>query len=91
MREGLEQQIVGVEVLGPLALDALDLGLAQARLYGGEHAHGELVLDGEDVVQRAVVTFRPDVPAGLRLDELAGDTHAVRRFAHAPFEHVAHT
>jgi hypothetical protein len=64
--------------------------LAQTRLNRGDHAHRELVLKREDVVERAVVTLRPDVPAGLRLDQLTGDAQAVRRLADTALEDVAH-
>jgi hypothetical protein len=30
------------------------------------------------------------MPAGLRLDQLAGDADAAGRFAHTPFEQIAH-
>ena len=76
VRDSAEREVVGVKVVRPLALDALNLRLAQARLDGGDHAHREFVLDREDVVESAVVTIRPDVPAGFRFDELTGDAHA---------------
>jgi len=33
-----------------LAFDAIKLGLAEARLDGADHAHGDLVLKDEDIV-----------------------------------------
>jgi hypothetical protein len=47
-------------------------------------------LDGEDVVERAVVGFRPQVRVGHDLHELRVDAHAVARLAHAALEHVGH-
>ena len=76
VREGAEHEIIGIETVGPFALNALNLCLAQTRLDGGDHAHRELVLDREDVVEGAVIAIRPDVPAGFRINELSGDAHA---------------
>src|ERR1051326_3414322 len=74
-RNGTEDEIVGVEIVRALTLDALDLRLAQARLDGGDYAHRELVLEREDVVEGAVVALRPDVSPGFRLDDLTGNAH----------------
>jgi hypothetical protein len=51
---------------------------------------GDLILDGEDVVQLAVVGFRPQVAVLHRVDQLRGDAHPVARFAHAALEDVVH-
>ena len=42
----------------------------EVRLDRGDDALGDLVLDGEDVAQLAVVSLGPDVLAGLGVDEL---------------------
>ena len=39
-------------------------------------------------VELAVVALGPDVPVGLRVDQLDGDADAVARLADAAFEHV---
>ena len=57
---------------------------------GGDDGRGHLVLDGEDVLEVAVVSFRPEVVSGGAVDELGGDADPVARLAHAAFEHVAH-
>ena len=85
-----QDEIVGVEAVGPLAFDPLDFGPTQARLDRADDRQRDLVLQREDVVELAVVALGPDVGAGRRIDELAGDAHAIRRLAHAAFEHVAH-
>ena len=59
-----------------------------ARLNAADHVFGDFVLDGEDVVKRPIVAFRPEVIAGLRLDELPGDPNAVAAPSHAAFEDV---
>ena len=53
-------------------------------------ALGNLVLDGEDVVEHAVETLRPAVIAGGDLDELDGDAQASVCLANAAFEQRGH-
>jgi len=43
-RQRAEIEIVGIEVVGPLAPGALDFGSPQGRLDGADHAHRHLVL-----------------------------------------------
>src|SRR5262249_10495767 len=88
-RNSAQQQIVGVEVLRPLALDAINFGGAQARFYSPDDRERDLVLQGKDVVKRAVVALGPEMRTGVRLNELTGDTHAIAGLAHATFEHIA--
>jgi len=49
-----------------------------------------LVLQFEDVVERAVEAVGPDMRAARRVDQLGGDAHPVGGFAHRAFEHIAH-
>ena len=72
MRQGAQVEIVGVEVVRPLALGPLDLGVKQARLDRADDTQCDLVLQFEDVVERAVEAVGPDVGAGCRVDQLAG-------------------
>src|SRR5262249_13012009 len=81
--------IVGVEALGRLAADALDLRALELRRDGADHALGHLVLELENILERPVEPIRPDVRSGSRIDELRGDAYPVRRLAHAAFEHIA--
>ncbi len=55
----LQCQIIGVETVRPFALDALDLGLAQARLDRADDGSGDLVLQRENVVERRGRSVRP--------------------------------
>ena len=50
----------------------------------------QLVLDGEDIVERTVVVVGPDVGAGSGVDQLSRDTNAVPGSPDTAFEHVAH-
>src|SRR5271167_2834741 len=83
--------VVGVEAFGRLALRALDLRLLQPRCYRTHHACGHLVLQIEQVFERTLKAIRPQMRAGRAIDELPGDTHAVRLLADAAFEHVTDT
>jgi hypothetical protein len=53
-------------------------------------AIGDLILQLENVVERAVEAVGPDVRAGRCVDQLPGDAHPVAGFAHAAFEDEAH-
>jgi hypothetical protein len=51
-------------------------------------SRGDLVLHGEDVVERAIVGFRQKVRVGACIDELHRDAQPVARLAHRAFEDV---
>ena len=90
MRHAAQIVVVGVEALGRLALRALDLRPLQLRRDRADDARGDLVLQLEDIVERAFETVRPEMRPGRGIDELPGDAHPVRGLAHAAFQHVAH-
>ena len=68
---------------------AFDLRLLQARRDGDDHPRGHLVLQVEDVLERAVETVRPQMRPRLGVDQLAGDPHLGAGLAHGAFQHVA--
>src|SRR5262249_36447613 len=78
------------ELGGILAPRSLNLGSDDSGSDGTDNAACDLVLNGKDVLQGAVVALGPDMVAARRVDELRGDAHAVAGFADAAFEHVAH-
>ncbi len=82
--------VVGVEVFGSLAFRPLDLRALELRRDVADDVGGDLILQFEDVVECAFETFRPKMRPGRGVDQLPGDTHAVRRLAHAAFQHVTH-
>ena len=51
---------------------------------------GDLVLDGENIVEPAIEPFGPEMIARARIDQLRQNSDAIARLAHAAFEHVAH-
>jgi hypothetical protein len=76
----------GIEVVGWLALDADVLVRLKLRLDRRHNALGDLVLDGEDVGNLAVVTFLLNVVATSGFDQLRHDTDAAAGPANAPFD-----
>ncbi len=87
---GPEVGLVGVDPrLGPHERPLLAVGQGAAPQRGG-HALRDLVLDGEDVAERAVEALRPPVVAGRDLDELDGHPQPVSRLADAALEQRAH-
>src|SRR5437764_14379078 len=69
----------------PLALDRADLWLQRRR-----DRIGDLVLNREDVGERAIIPLGPDVPAAFCLDQLRGDADLAAGRAQTAFEHIAH-
>src|SRR5262249_15039376 len=63
-------EVVSGEVRGRLAAGALDLGLTQLWFDRAGDAGRDLILQLEDVVERAVEAVGPDVSAGCRVDQL---------------------
>ncbi len=69
----------------PGAIHCGDSELARHR--GGDFLH-DLVLDVEDVLEVAVVAFRPKVAAAFRFDELGRDAHPIAGLSHAALDDV---
>ncbi len=84
--------------IGP-SLDIVGRRVVQSRLFalGEPDLHfrcedqGDFILDGEDVIDGAVVTFRPEVRAVLRIDQLGRCPDAVAALANAALQNVSHT
>ena len=89
-RHAAQEVVVGVEALGRLALGAFDFGALKLLRDRADDVLGDPILKLEDVVERALIALGPEMAARLRVDELSGDAHAVRRLADAAFEHIAH-
>ena len=86
----MEVVIVGAEIsrrltLGEIGLRPLDTG-TQPGCNRGRH----LVLDGEDVAERAVVAFGPNVAARVGVDELRRYPDAIAGLLHTTLEQVAY-
>src|SRR5262245_21076457 len=81
--------IPGTHVLRPLRDDTLTFGTGQRRFDCSSNTRGDVVLHCEDVSQFTVVTLGPEMGTSGRIDQLAGDPHALLGSAHAALEDVA--
>ena len=88
---GAQNKVVSVEIVRPFALDTLDLRIAQTRLNRTDRTQRDFVLKGQNIVELAVVAFRPKMNAGFGLDELRADPDALARLTYTTFQYVAHT
>src|SRR5882757_5257230 len=82
----LQDKIIGVEAIRPLAFDALDFGPAQARLDRADYVKGDLVLKRKYIIERTVETLGPQMASTLRIYHLRGDAHTIAVFTQAPLE-----
>lgn len=73
---------IGLDIGGRLIGDRLLLFRQQTHLQLADDRMGDLVLDGEDVGQVAVVTLGPEMVAIGGVDQLTGDAHAFADDAH---------
>ena len=89
MEAATEIEAVRFQVAG-VALHERLAGIGQAHFESADDGLRDFVLDGEDVVELAVVAFGPDLRGAADLDELRGDADAVPGFAHAAFQDVVH-
>src|SRR5215831_5671120 len=90
MPMGSYSPVPGVELIWSLAPRLPDLGCDNAGLDRAGNAPGDLVLEGKDIGQFAIVAIRPQVVTGRRLDQLCGDAETIGGLPHAAFEQVAH-
>ena len=82
--------LVGRHVRGGLPLDPIVPRSLDAAKEGRRDGRGDLVLDGEDVLELAIVALGPDMGFGLAVDELDGDPDPIARLAYASFGDVVH-
>ncbi len=90
VRQRAQIEVIGVEIVGMLSPGAFDLRALQAGLDDADDLVGDLVLQVENVFQRAVVAVGPQMRPGRGLDQLRRDAHPVARLAHASFQDIAH-
>ena len=63
-RQLAQIEVIGLETARPLSTGAFDLGQLNLRGDDSHDSFGDLVLEVEDVGQRAVEVLRPEVRAG---------------------------
>src|SRR5690242_11729758 len=84
-----EHEIIGIQVIRPLSSDTTNLGLAQVWFDRADQAHGDRVLNLENVVQPTVVTLSPDRHSCLGLDQSRRYPDPLVRLANAALDEIA--
>jgi hypothetical protein len=74
----LQEQVVGFEIVRVAAFNAGPLTRGQVDLECGDDGSGDLVLEGEDVLEVAIVALRPEVKAGCGVGEGVAKNALVR-------------
>ena len=87
---GRQHAFVGGHVVGRLALGTAVRGGVDTPRQRRDDGRGHFVLDGEDVIELAVVALGPDVRVGFGVDQLHGDADAIARLAHAALDDILH-
>ena len=88
--DSAQQDVIGVEVPRSPSFGVIDFGYPNPSSKGPDDVLGNFVLNGEEILEIAVVAFGPDMVAGRGLDELGGDPDALAGLAHAAFDDIAH-
>ena len=78
--------IVCRHILRRLAQRAFGFAVAKLLQQGVADGSSQFVLQLEDIFQRAVVAFRPDMAVMLGVDQLRGQPDAIAGLAHAAFQ-----
>src|SRR6266568_8635242 len=84
----VDDETPSVDALGRLVRRPDALLRIEMRLDGGDDVPGNLILDGEDVAQLAVVPLRPDVLARRCVNELPRHADAPTHGPDAAFEDI---
>ena len=88
MMATFQVKVVRIHARGRL-LDRRQGALQELGAERNRDGAGELVLDGEDVVELSIVRLRPEVIAVRGIDELRHDSQLATLAADAPFQHRA--
>ncbi len=88
VRQRAHDEIPCAEILRRALLRAHSLGGDQLRLDGRRDALGQVVLEGENIGDLAIVVLRPNMGAAGHVDELGGDSHAIPGFSDAALKDV---
>jgi hypothetical protein len=68
MRKRAQYEVIGVQIFRPFPFDAFDLCITQAWFDRADDVQSDFVLEGENVIERTVISFGPYVNAGFGLD-----------------------
>src|SRR5580704_3192451 len=84
-----EIEVVRIEAGSSTALDGRLLPRQEFQLERRNDRLRDLVLQGENVLEGAVVAFGPDVAISRGFDKLGGNAYPVPDLPHAAFQYVA--
>ena len=70
-------------------MPAVHFGSANRRFQRSRDGIGDLILNGKDVIEIAIVAFGPYVMPVLRVDQLASDADTVPGFSDAAFQDIS--
>ena len=90
IRLRLQDEIVSVEAVRPLAFDSFNFGPAQVRLDRADHIQGNFVLQRKNVIERTIEALGPQMAATLRFNHLRGNADTAAVLPHASLQQVAH-
>src|SRR4029077_14825333 len=80
----------GLDVSGRGIVQSCLFAIGQLNMHFGCEDEGDFVLDGENIVQGAVVTFGPEMRTVYCVDQLRRDPDAVPALANAALQNVSH-
>ena len=83
-----QEEFIGLRARGHPLLQRFLLGWREFEFQRGNDRLADLVLNGEDVVERPVEPIGPDLRIARCFDQLCGQPHPIARTAHAAFEDV---
>ncbi len=84
----LQVQLVGFGVAGQHLGETVRSALPSCSFKAVGNLAGNLVLDFENIIERAVVGFRPQMHILADIDQLRGDPHLLAGGADAAFQYV---
>src|SRR5262245_41361627 len=91
VRQGTQVKVVRIEAVRPLAPRTIDLGTADGRLDRSDDLRRQLVLQIEDVRDRAIKLASPDMACRLTVHELSVDADLIGGSPDTAFQKVADT
>src|SRR5215831_16310665 len=87
----LQQEVIGSQINGRLALESLNLRKLQPRFYSRDHTCGDVILEFEHVAHFAFETISPDLRACCCIDQLPKNAQSISGSSNAAFHDVTHT
>src|SRR5262245_1406482 len=86
-----QEMVPGIHAMRRFSACPVHLRYSDGGVYGNHDPFGNLVLNKEDIPDIAVITFDPNVPISLSVDQLRRNTNAAPCSPHRALEYVAGT